>query len=229
LQTVEVERIIPEDMDDTGSVRVPHRDLPLSSSVLVLNRNYAAVRIVSARRAFSLLYRNSAQVVDAHDEEWDVLDFEGWVNISLQRRSTPGRHDQFVGTPRFPILIPRVIRLVTYDKVPRREVRFSRRNVLARDEHRCQYCGKRLPLSQLTLDHVTPKSRGGKSTWTNVVTACTPCNTKKGGRMPWEASMRLRKVPAVPKKNPTLADKVESPTYRMWRLFLGDGEMAIDA
>jgi 5-methylcytosine-specific restriction endonuclease McrA len=216
-------------MDDTGSVRVPHRDLPLSSSVLVLNRNYAAVRIVSARRAFSLLYRNSAEVVDAHDEEWDVLDFEGWVNVSLQRCAAPGRDDQFAGTPRFPILIPRVIRLVTYDKVPRREVRFSRRNVLARDEHRCQYCGKRLPLSQLSLDHVTPKSRGGKSTWTNVVTACTPCNTRKGGRMPWEASMRLRKVPAVPKKNPTLADKVESPTYRMWRLFLGDGEMAIDA
>jgi len=216
-------------MDDTGSVSVPHRDQPLSASVLVLNRNYTAVRVVSARRAFSLLYRNCAEVIDAHDEEWDVLDFEGWVKRSRQRRSAPGHQDQFVGTPRYSLLIPRVIRLVSYDKVPRREVRFSRRNILARDEHRCQYCGKRLPLAQLSLDHVTPKSRGGKSTWTNVVTACTPCNTRKGGRMPWEASMKLRKVPAVPKKNPTLADKVESPTYRIWRLFLGDGEMAIDA
>jgi 5-methylcytosine-specific restriction endonuclease McrA len=137
--------------------------------------------------------------------------------------------DQFVGTPRFAILIPRVIRLVDYDKVPRREVKFSRRNILARDENRCQYCNKKLPTSQLSLDHVTPKSRGGKSTWTNVVAACTPCNTRKGGRMPWEASMKLRRTPAVPKKNPLLADKVQSPTYRMWRLFLGDGEMAIDA
>jgi 5-methylcytosine-specific restriction endonuclease McrA len=216
-------------MDDTGSVSVPHRDQPLSASVLVLNRNYTAVRVVSARRAFSLLYRNCAEVIDAHDEEWDVLDFEGWVSRSRQRRVAPGQQDQFVGTPRYALLIPRVIRLVTYDKVPRREVRFSRRNILARDEHRCQYCGKRLPLAQLSLDHITPKSRGGKSTWTNVVTACTPCNTRKGGRLPWEASMKLRKVPAVPKKNPTLADKVESPTYRIWRLFLGDGEMAIDA
>jgi len=216
-------------MDDTGGVSVPHRDQLLSASVLVLNRNYTAVRVVSARRAFSLLYRNCAEVIDAHDEEWDVLDFEGWVARSRQRRSAPGQQDQFVGTPRYSLLIPRVIRLVTYDKVPRREVRFTRRNILARDEHRCQYCGKRLPLSQLSLDHVTPKSRGGKSTWTNVVTACTPCNTQKGGRLPWEASMKLRKLPAVPKKNPTLADKVESPTYRMWRLFLGDGEMAIDA
>src|SRR3954469_16380303 len=104
-------------MDDTGSVSVPHRDPPLSASVLVLNRNYAAVRVVSARRAFSLLYRNSAEVVDAHDEEWDVLDFEGWVNVSLRRRSSPGQQDQFVSTPRVSLLVPRVIRLVTYDKV----------------------------------------------------------------------------------------------------------------
>ncbi len=216
-------------MDDTGAVGIPPRDQPLSASVLVLNRNYTAVRVVSARRAFSLLYRNCAEVVDAHDEEWDVLDFQAWVDRSQQRRSAPGLMDQFVGTPRFAILIPRVIRLVEYDKVPRREVKFSRRNILARDENRCQYCNKKLPTSQLSLDHVTPKSRGGKSTWTNVVAACTPCNTRKGGRMPWEASMKLRRAPAVPKKNPLLADKVQSPTYRMWRLFLGDGEMAIDA
>jgi 5-methylcytosine-specific restriction endonuclease McrA len=216
-------------MDDNGGAATPSRDHPLSASVLVLNRNYTAVRVVSARRAFSLLYRNCAEVIDAHDEEWDVLDFEAWVDRSKTRKSSPGLQDQFVWTPRFPILIPRVIRLVEYDKVPRREVKFSRRNILARDENRCQYCNKKLPTSQLSLDHVTPKSRGGKSTWTNVVTACTPCNTRKGGRMPWEASMKLRRVPAVPKKNPLLADKVKSPSYRMWRLFLGDGEMAIDA
>jgi len=215
-------------MDDSGA-GVSHRDQPLSASVLVLNRNYTAVRVVSARRAFSLLYRNCAEVIDAHDEEWDVLDFQAWVDRSQKRRVAPGPIDQFVCTPRFSILIPRVIRLVEYDKVPRREVKFSRRNILARDENRCQYCSKKLPTSQLSLDHVTPKSRGGKSTWTNVVTACTPCNTRKGGRMPWEASMKLRRNPAVPKKNPLLADKVQSPTYRMWRLFLGDSEMAIDA
>jgi 5-methylcytosine-specific restriction endonuclease McrA len=213
-------------MDDYGGATVSPREQPLSASVLVLNRNYTAVRVVSARRAFSLLYRNCAEVIDAHDEQWDVLDFEAWVDLSQARAS---QQDQFVCTPRYRILVPRVIRLVEYDKVPRREVKFSRRNILARDENRCQYCGKRLPTSQLSLDHVTPKSRGGKSTWTNVVAACNPCNTRKGGRMPWEASMKLRRVPAVPKKNPLLADKVASPNYRVWRLFLGDGEMAIDA
>ncbi len=216
-------------MDDHGAAIGQPREQPLSASVLVLNRNYTAVRVVSARRAFSLLYRNCAEVIDAHDEQWDVLDFERWVDVSRERKEHGGQAEQFVRTPRFWIQVPRVIRLVEYDKVPRREVKFSRRNILARDEHRCQYCGKRLPTSQLSLDHVTPRSRGGKSTWTNVVTACNPCNTRKGGRMPWEASMKLRRVPAVPKKNPALADKVESPNYRIWRLFLGDGEMAIDA
>ncbi len=216
-------------MDDNGGVRCIPREQPLSASVLVLNRNYTAVRVVSARRAFSLLYRNCAEVIDAHDEQWEVLDFESWVGVSRERTRVAGAQEPYVCTPRHRILVPRVIRLVSYDKVPRREVKFSRRNILARDEHRCQYCGKRLPTSQLSLDHVTPKSRGGKSTWTNVVTACNPCNTRKGGRMPWEASMKLRKVPAPPKKNPSLADKVESPSYRVWRLFLGDSEMAIDA
>jgi 5-methylcytosine-specific restriction endonuclease McrA len=216
-------------MDDHGGGKGHPREQPLSASVLVLNRNYTAVRVVSARRAFSLLYRNCAEVIDAHDEEWDVHDFERWVDVSRQRQERGGQTEQFVRTPRFWILVPRVIRLVEYDKVPRREVKFSRRNILARDENRCQYCGKRLPTAQLSLDHVTPKSRGGKSTWTNVVAACNPCNTHKGGRMPWEASMKLRRVPGVPKKNPLLADKVESPHYRIWRLFLGDSEMAIDA
>ena len=229
MQSGEEAEIIMEAMDDSGGPGSSTREHNLSASVLVLNRNYTAVRVVSARRAFSLLYRNCAEVVDAHDEQFDVLDFGAWIDRSEARSRRPSLQDQFVRTPRFSILIPRVIRLVSYDKVPRREVKFSRRNIMARDENRCQYCGKRLPTSQLSIDHVTPKSRGGKSTWTNVVAACNPCNTRKGGRMPWEASMKLRKPPSIPKKNPLLADKVESPTYRIWRLFLGDGEMAIDA
>ena len=122
-------------MNDGSAAARPLRDHALSTHVLVLNRNYAAVRIVSARRAFTLLYRNSAQAIDAREEQFDVLDFQGWLTLSQERRTAPGGHDQFVLTPRFAILVPRVIRLVTYDKVPRREVRFSRRNVLARDDH----------------------------------------------------------------------------------------------
>ena len=216
-------------MDDSGPVAPLPREHPLSSSVLVLNKNYTAVRIVSARRAFALLSKNFAEVIDNHEDEFATFDFTAWIDHSQEHRQRPVTHDQFVMTPRFAIVVPRVIRLMTYDKVPKREVKFSRRNILARDENRCQYCGKKFPASQLSLDHVTPKSRGGKSSWTNIVTACSPCNTRKGGRMPWEASMKLRKTPAVPRKNPALADKIEIQRYHVWRHFLGDGEMAIDA
>jgi 5-methylcytosine-specific restriction endonuclease McrA len=216
-------------MDDNDGPAEPSREQPLSASVLVLNRNYTAIRVVSARRAFAFLCRNCAEVVDAHDGEFEALDFESWIDRSRERRERLLTQDQFVRTPRFAILVPRVIRLVLYDKVPRRVVKFGRRNILARDENRCQYCGRCLPVAQLSLDHVTPKSRGGKSTWTNVVTACTPCNTQKGCRMPWEASMKLHRLPAAPGKNPAISDKVASPTYRVWRYFLGETDQAIDA
>lgn len=217
-------------MDDNGSAGPPAAsDHPLSSSVLVLNRNYTAIRVVPARRAFVLVYKNFAEIIDAHADEFDAFDFPGWVLHSRVHQERPDAYDRFVRTPRTAILVPRVIRLVRYDKIPKREVKFSRRNILARDEHRCQYCGKRFPASQLSIDHVIPKSRGGKSTWTNVVAACNPCNTLKGGRMPWEASMKLRKPPTVPKKNPLLIDKVRSQEYGLWRYFLGDGELALDA
>jgi len=216
-------------MDDNGGVSGKSGgEQPLSSSVLVLNRHYAAIRVVSARRAFSLLYKNSAEAIDADDGHFGNFDFAAWLTHSSERCHSPVDHEQFVTTPRYALLVPRVIRLVGYDKVPKREVKFCRRNILARDDNRCQYCGKRFPASHLSIDHVIPKSRGGVSTWTNVVAACNDCNTRKGGRMPAEASMKLVRNPVVPRKNPVLADKVRSERYRLWRHFLGDGEMAID-
>ena len=146
----------------------------------------------------------------------------------MERKERAGQQDQFVCTPRFWILVPRVIRLVEYDKVPRREVKFSRRNILARDEHRCQYCGKRLPTSQLSLDHVTPKSRGGKSTW------------KRRGRLqPLQHAQRRPDAlggvheaaqPRGPQEEShALADKVSSKKYQVWRHFLGGGEPEIES
>ena len=216
-------------MDDSGPVQDHSREHPLSASVLVLNRNYTAVRVVAARRAFILLCKQLAEAIDARDEEFRVFDFPSWLDYSELRHGEAAPEDLFVRTPRLAILVPRVIRLVAYDKIPKREVKFSRKNILARDGNRCQYCGKRLPLSQLSLDHVHPKSRGGKSTWTNVVTACSPCNTRKGGRLPHEASMKLRTVPVVPKRNPLLQAKVDSREYQVWKLFLSEGDLALEA
>ncbi|MBI2901820.1 MAG: HNH endonuclease [Planctomycetes bacterium] len=201
----------------------------LSASVLVLNRHYAAVRIVPARRAFVLLYRGRAEAIDQEEGQYVSLDFDGWLRFTDRQLAGPPDHQLFVRTPRRSILVPRVIRLVRYEKVPRNDVKYNRRNVLVRDDHHCQYCGRRFPVSRLSIDHVVPKSRGGGSTWTNVVTACNDCNTRKGGRLPQEASMRLIREPRAPRRNPFVDHQLDSGRYRIWRDFLRDGERALDA
>ncbi|MBI2931659.1 MAG: HNH endonuclease [Planctomycetes bacterium] len=201
---------------------------PLSSSVLVLNKHYMGLRVVTARRAFVLLFKSDAEVIDVDGEIFLTFDFTAWVDRSRARLYAPVDHDLFVRTPRLQVLVPKVIRLLEYDRLPRREVKFNRRNIIARDEYRCQYCGKRFSASHLSIDHIIPKSRGGKSIWTNVATACNPCNTRKGGRLPWEASMHLLRSPQMPRRNPTLTDKLRNRRYEMWNYFLRDGELAID-
>ena len=218
-------------MDDTAGPTTgdPAAESPLKSSVLVLNKHYVAVRVISARRAFVFLCKNYAEAIDTIDGGFNTYAIDAWIAWSEERRKAPSDLDEFVRTPRLSILVPRVIRLLRYDRIPRREVKFNRRNIIARDGYRCQYCGKRLSASQLSIDHVVPKSRGGRSSWLNVVAACSPCNTRKGGRVPAEASMRLLSQPSVPKKNPLVEGKLRSPRYGVWGQFLGDAELAIEA
>ena len=117
-------------------------------------------------------------------------------------------------------MVPRVIILVTYDRFPRRTVKFSRLNILLRDDHTCQYCGRRLARSRLNLDHVIPRSRGGHTTWENIVTSCHPCNHKKGGRTPKEAHMKLIRRPFRPKTVPFLGVTKGGIRFTEWKPFL---------
>jgi 5-methylcytosine-specific restriction endonuclease McrA len=137
----------------------------LSSSVLMLNRLYMAVRVISARRALTLLYQDSAEVVAVEDGQFLSYDFDDWVEVSrAKRRFEPEQHD-WVRTVHFQIAVPKIVRLLVYDRLPRTSVKLNRRNLFARDQNRCQYCGKRFPSSELSLDHVVPRSRGGGNTW----------------------------------------------------------------
>ncbi|MGZ3413414.1 MAG: HNH endonuclease, partial [Isosphaeraceae bacterium] len=101
-----------------------------------------------------------------------------------------GPDDEFIRTVHFEIQVPRIIRLLAYDRLPRQKVKFNRRNIFARDGNRCQYCGRKFATSELSLDHVVPRSQGGRAAWENIVCACLKCNVRKGGRTPREASMR---------------------------------------
>jgi 5-methylcytosine-specific restriction endonuclease McrA len=192
----------------------------LSRSVLVLNRYYMAVHIVTARRAFVLLYRQNAEVIHVEDGQYLNFDFDTWVAMSDLRKDEKGEHDDWVRAVRYEIQIPRVIRLVQFDRLPRQTLRFNRRNLFARDGHQCQYCGRCFPTHQLSIDHVVPRSRGGMTSWENAVCSCVRCNTAKGGRTPQEAKMKLIRPPAKPKHHPLLVYKLVNPRYASWRCFL---------
>ncbi len=192
----------------------------LETSVLVLNRLFLVVHIIPARRAFGLLYKSLAEVIDVEDGGFVSYDFDGWVAVSQMRRLQKKPDDDWIRCVRFEIQVPRVIRLLTYDRVPKDGVKFNRKNILARDNFRCQYCGKHFSAHQLTLDHVIPRSRGGSTSWENVVAACVRCNLRKGDRTPAEAGMRLIRKPQRPQRNPIMQMKLRNIKYQSWRMFL---------
>jgi 5-methylcytosine-specific restriction endonuclease McrA len=145
-----------------------------SRAVLVLNATYEPLNIVPIQRAIVLLLKEKAEIVEA-------------AKTKLRAE-------------RIAIDWPLVIRLVAFVPVPRRlPLPLSRRTVMARDLHTCQYCGGQPGKHELTIDHVVPRSRGGATTWENVVTACAPCNRRKGDRLPEEAKMTLLSKPARPR------------------------------
>ena len=172
----------------------------LDCNVLVLNKHYMAIRIIGAKRAFSLLFRDLAEVVSLEEGRYSNYDFDSWCDVSQFRRDfEPDGHD-WVSTVNFYIAVPRIIRLLFYDRLPRNEVKFNRRNIFGRDKNHCQYCGKRFPTSELSLDHVIPRSLGGKATWQNIVCACAACNVKKSSHTPKHAGMKLIKKPIKPQQ-----------------------------
>lgn len=200
----------------------------LSASVLVLNRFYVAVHVVNVRRAFSLLLRELAEVVHIEAGQYANYDFESWREISELRARFKEPHEDWIRAVNFEIQVPRVIRLLFYDRLPKQVVRFNRRNIFARDLNRCQYCGKRYPTQELSLDHVIPRSRGGQTTWENIVCCCVACNVRKGGRTPQEAGMHLIRQPVKPKRSPLLSIKLGNPKYESWKTFLDNAYWSVD-
>jgi 5-methylcytosine-specific restriction endonuclease McrA len=194
---------------------------PLDASVLVLNKLFLAIHIISVRRAFCLLCKDLAEVVSLEDGQFTTYDFRTWRELSEYRaRHFRQEDDDWIRTINSEIQVPRVIRLMAYDRLPRQGVKFNRRNIFARDNNQCQYCGKRFPTSELSLDHVTPRSQGGASTWENIVCACVECNVRKGGRTPREAHMALIRKPEKPKRSPLLNLKLTNRKYQSWKSFL---------
>lgn len=200
----------------------------LHSKVLVLNKAYIAVRVVSAKHAFGLLAREAAEVIHIDQGRYYNYDFDSWTDLSeLQAEFEPERHD-WVKTVRFDIAVPRIVRLLGYERLPAQSVKLNRRNLFARDGNRCQYCGKLFPTSELSIDHVIPRSQNGPDTWENLVCACVKCNAKKGGRTPEQARMKLVTQPVRPKRNPLVTLRLGQERYESWRAFLDNAYWSVE-
>ena len=195
-----------------------------NAAVLVLNRHYQPIHVTNAKRAFTLLYLGVARVID---HQFRTFDFESWAQMSdeIGQGDGAGRPDNLsqdmVRTVNRAILVPRVIILQLYDRIPRTKVRFSRYNIYLRDGNTCQYCGRELPRTDLNLDHVVPRAQGGRTTWENVVCCCIDCNLSKGARTPEQAGIKLLKQPVRPRWTPTFRTQAGKVRYREWLPFLG--------
>ena len=194
----------------------------LDAKVLVLNKMFVAVRVISAKRAFSLLCRDIAEVIHVENGRYVNYDFDSWAELSqLQKSFEPDKHD-WVRTVRIEIAVPRIIRLLGYDRLPAQIVKLNRRNLFARDRNMCQYCGKHFSTAELSIDHVLPRAQGGGDSWENLVCACIKCNARKGGRTPEEAAMHMIRKPVRPKRNPLISIRLGQDRYSSWKAFLDD-------
>jgi len=164
---------------------------------LVLNATYEPIKIVDWQRAITLWVQGKVEVLAEHDVEKRAVTFT--------------------------FRLPAVVRLLRFVKVRGRRdhVPFTRANIFRRDGYRCQYCGRDVASQDLTFDHVIPAARGGPRTWENIVTACVPCNRRKGARTPEEAGMALRRRPGKPAASPVFRVSIgRRNTPDSWRDYL---------
>ena len=165
----------------------------INQPVLVLNKHWHPVQTTPVHNAIALVMKGSAVIVD--HETYEQHDIKTWADVSAAKKILDGA---VIRTPRLHLIVPEVIRLCGYGGMGERAVVFSRRNVFKRDKYTCQYCGAQPGPEELTIDHVLPKAKGGKSEWTNCVLACLRCNARKADKLPQQAGMTLRKQPKKP-------------------------------
>ncbi len=162
---------------------------------LVLSQSFEPVKIVSWQRAITLLFLGKCEIIEEYDRD--------------------------IKTTSLVIKIPSVVRLLNAFRRYKKPIKFSRINIYGRDGYRCQYCGVKKSINELTYDHIVPRSRGGKTSWTNIATSCSDCNRRKANRTPEQAGMQLLKQPVQPTATPVLIIAVSRTSVPdAWRDYL---------
>ncbi len=182
--------------------------------VLVLNRNWQAINVRTPADAFCQLATNVATALDVDGENIRPVKWDEWIHLPIREQ------DESVQTVRGAIRIPTIIVAVNYARVPKRRPRLSARTIRERDDNRCQYTGRALRPEEGSLDHVVPRSRGGRDSWENLVWSAKDVNQRKADRLPHEAGLKLLAVPRAPKELPATALIRNAHGIPEWDLFL---------
>jgi 5-methylcytosine-specific restriction endonuclease McrA len=190
-------------------------DILNKAIVLVLNRNWQAVNVRTPQEAFCMMATSVATALEIEGENHvRPVTWGEWTTLSIRSQ------DNAVQTVRGPIRVPTVIVAVNYAKVPKKRPKLCARSIRERDGNRCQYTGRVLRPYEGSLDHVLPRSRGGKNVWENLVWAGKDVNARKGNRLPHEAGLKLLSVPRAPKELPATALIRNSHDITEWKLFV---------
>jgi len=190
-------------------------DILHKSIVLVLNRNWQAINVRSPAEAFCQMATHVATALEIQGEDsMRPLGWEEWICLPVRPQ------DQSVQTVRGPIRVPTVIIAVNYARVPKKRPKFGANGIRNRDSNRCQYTGIVLKPPDGSIDHVLPRSRGGKDTWENCVWASKKINSQKADRLPREAGLKLLSKPRAPKEIPVTHLIRNMHKVKDWKLFL---------
>jgi 5-methylcytosine-specific restriction endonuclease McrA len=185
------------------------------NTVLVLNRNWQAIHVKTPAQAFCMLATGAGTALDiAEDGDMRPVRWADWLMLPVRAG------DNAVRTVHGCVRIPTVIVLASYAKIPKRRPKFSSRNIWRRDGGTCQYTGRKLAPHEGNVDHVIPRSRGGRTSWDNCVLAHKEINSRKANRLPEEAGLRLRRQPAAPREIPASALISNLHGIRDWEHFL---------
>jgi 5-methylcytosine-specific restriction endonuclease McrA len=182
--------------------------------VLVLNRNWQAINVRTPQQAFVQMATDVATALDIDGDNMVPMRWAQWVTLPVRA------NDYAVRTPKGAVRVPHVIVLSRFAKVPKRRPTFNARAIWARDGGRCQYTGQSLRPSEGNIDHVLPRSRGGKSSWENCVLASKEVNSRKADRLPEEVGLRLLKSPAAPRELPSTLFIRNVQSIPEWKHFL---------
>jgi 5-methylcytosine-specific restriction endonuclease McrA len=190
-------------------------DILTQPTVLVLNRHWQAIHVRTPAEAFCMLATAVATALDIEaDDHIRPVTWEEWLTLPIRAQN------RAVQTVRGPVRVPTVIVAVNFARVPKKRPKLSARSIRERDRNRCQYTGSLLRPEEGSLDHVVPRSRGGRDTWENLVWSSKNVNTKKADRLPHEAGLKLLSVPRAPKELPVTALLRNAHGVAEWKLFL---------